>query len=264
MTSRKKFVEIAEHLELSIFSGHLSVGDRIPSERALMGQFGVGRSTVREALFMLQRKGLLETRAGAAARVSRPDADTMVSDLSGAARHMLSQSDGVRHLQNARRLFETGLARHAAKHATDDDLKLLKSALDANEAAADQAKFERTDLTFHYTLAMISHNPVFTSIHHALMNWLAEQRSVSARAGATRSEIFHQHRAIYEAIASGDVAAAEDAMETHLSTVMRYYWQSMDTSRWRHGRQRAGGRQSVHVDAAIDVEDRAADVAGRV
>lgn len=228
MAVRKKFEEIAEHLELSIFSGHLSVGDKIPSERALMDQFGVGRSTVREALFMLQRKGLLETRAGAAARVSRPDADTMVSDLSGAARHMLSQPDGVRHLQNARRLFETGLARFAARHATKDDLATLKSALDANGAAADQATFERTDLTFHYTLAMISHNPVFTSIHHALMAWLAEQRSVSARAGATRSEIFQQHRAIYEAIAAADISAAEDAMEAHLATVSRYYWQAMD------------------------------------
>ncbi len=224
---RKKFEEIAEHLELSIFSGRLSVGDKIPSERALMDQFGVGRSTVREALFMLQRKGLLETRPGAAARVSRPDANTMVDDLSGAARHMLSQPDGVRHLQNARTLFEIGLARHAARHATEEDIRALKAALEANRAADDQPTFERTDLTFHYTLAMITHNPVFTTIHHALMAWLAEQRSVSARAGATRSEIFEQHRGIYEAIEAGDSVAAEEAMEAHLTTVARYYWQAM-------------------------------------
>jgi len=237
---RKKFEEIAEHLELSIFSGRLSVGDKIPSERALMDQFGVGRSTVREALFMLQRKGLLETRPGAAARVSRPDADTMVDDLSGAARHMLSQPDGVRHLQNARTLFEIGLARYAAKHATEEDLKALKSALDANGAAMDQPTFQRTDLTFHYTLAMITHNPVFTSIHHALMAWLAEQRSVSARAGATRSEIFEQHRAIYEAIAAGDAVAAEEAMETHLATVARYYWQAMNPAEATAARKSQG------------------------
>ena len=84
MAVRKKFEEVAEHLELAIFSGRLSVGDKIPSERALMDQFGVGRSTVREALFMLQRKGLLETRPGAPARVSRPDADTLIDDVSGA------------------------------------------------------------------------------------------------------------------------------------------------------------------------------------
>ncbi len=49
--ARKKFEEIAEHIELSIFSGRMSVGDKIPSERELMIQFGVGRSTVREKNF---------------------------------------------------------------------------------------------------------------------------------------------------------------------------------------------------------------------
>ena len=222
--SRKKFEEIAEHIELAIFSGRFAVGDKIPSERELMVQFGVGRSTVREALFSLQRKGLLTARAGAAAIVSRPDTNTMIDDLSGAARHMLSQPDGMRQLQHARMLFEIGLARSAAKNADDDDVKLLKEALDANGAAEDQPTFVQTDLTFHYTLAMISHNPIFTSLHHALMEWLADQRSTSARAGATRTEIFSQHRAIYEAVAAHDPVAAENAMETHLTTVAHYYW----------------------------------------
>jgi GntR family transcriptional repressor for pyruvate dehydrogenase complex len=224
---RKKFEEIAEHIELAIFSGRMAIGDKIPSERELMLQFGVGRSTVREALFSLQRKGLLTARPGAAARVSRPDADTLIDDLSGAARHMLSQPDGVRQLQNARMLFEIGLARSAAKNAGDEDIALLREALEANGAAEDQTTFVRTDLTFHYTLAMISHNPVFTSIHHALMGWLADQRSTSARAGATRAEIFAQHKAIYDAIRDHDPIAAENAMEAHLTTVARYYWQAM-------------------------------------
>jgi GntR family transcriptional repressor for pyruvate dehydrogenase complex len=228
--SRKKFEEIAEHIELSIFSGRMSVGHKISSERELMNQFGVGRSTVREALFSLQRKGLIAARPGAAARVSRPDADTLIDDLSGSARHMLSQPDGVRQLQNARMLFEIGLARNAARQATREDLKILREALEANGLASDQPSFVRTDLTFHYTLAMVSHNPIFTSIHHALMGWLSDQRLTSARAGATRAEIFAQHLAIYDAIEAGDTAAAEDAMETHLTTVARYYWQAMSTT----------------------------------
>lgn len=238
--ARKKFEEIAEHIELSIFSGRMSVGDKIPSERELMIQFSVGRSTVREALFSLQRKGLLAARPGAAARVSRPDADTLIDDLSGSARHMLSQPDGVRQLQNARMLFEIGLARSAAKQATREDLKILREALDANGLAADQPTFVRTDLTFHYTLAMITHNPIFTSIHHALMGWLADQRAMSARAGATRVEVFAQHQAIYDAIEARDTAAAEDAMETHLATVARYYWQAMSTTDDGADRERIG------------------------
>lgn len=225
--SRKKFQEIAEHIELAIFAGRLSVGDKIPSERDLMQQFGVGRSTVREALFTLQRKGLLTARAGAAARVSQPDANTLIDDLSGAARHMLTRPNGVRELQDARMLFEVGLARSAAKHASEDEIEALRLALEANGAAEDQDTFVRTDLTFHYTLAMISHNAIFTSIHHALMEWLVNQRSMSVRAGATRADVFAQHKAIFEAISRRDAPAAEAAMESHLETVARHYWRAM-------------------------------------
>ena len=114
---RKKFQEISEHLELMIFQGKLQPGDKIPSERDLMAEFGAGRSSVREALFTLQRKGLLAVRPGAAARVTSPSTDTMVSELSGAARHLLRQPQGVRDLQNARALLEIGLSRHAALRA---------------------------------------------------------------------------------------------------------------------------------------------------
>ena len=229
--NRKKFEEVAEHLELAIFSGRLSVGDKVSSERDLMHQFGVGRSTVREALFTLQRKGLLTVNPGTAARVSRPDANTLVSDLTGVARHLLSQPGGVRQLQSVRALFEIGVARLAAKHATAADIEQLRLALEANGDAADQPTFTRTDLTFHYTIAMISHNPMFTSIHHALMAWLAEQRTVSARSGVAWPRVVEEHRAIFEAIAARDAEAAENAMERHLESVAQNYWQTMTAPR---------------------------------
>ena len=224
---RKRFEEIAEHVELLIFSGKLVVGDKIPSERELMERFGVGRSTVREALFTLQRKGLLNARPGAAARIARPTPQTMVSDLSGAARHLLSRPDGVRHLQHARALLEIGLARDVALHAGPNDIAKLSEAVEANGRALDQSTFEQTDLMFHYTLAMISHNPIFTSLSHALNEWLAEQRSVSARAGVSHHAVYLEHKAIHDAILRRDALAAEAAMETHLARVYRNYWKAV-------------------------------------
>jgi DNA-binding FadR family transcriptional regulator len=224
---RKRFEEIAEHIELLIFSGQLAVGDKISSERELMERFGVGRSTVREALFTLQRKGLLNVRPGAAARIARPTPQTLVSDLSGAARHLLSRPDGVRHLQHARALLEIGLARDVSLHAGDDDLPKLTEALEANRLAPDQKTFEQTDLMFHYTLAMISHNPIFTSLNHALNEWLAEQRSVSARAGTSHHAVYLEHKAIHDAILRRDAVAAEAAMEAHLAGVYRNYWKAV-------------------------------------
>jgi DNA-binding FadR family transcriptional regulator len=225
---RKRYLEIAEHIELQIFSGRLPEGSKIASERELMERFGVGRSTVREALFSLQRKGLLSGKAGAAARVTKPTPQTLVSDLSGAARHLLSQPDGIRHLQHARALFEVGLVRDVALHASESDLSTLRAALEANRLAieSDQKSFEHSDLMFHYTLAMIAHNPIFTSLNHALNEWLAEQRSISARAGVTRSEVYEQHKAVYEAILRRDAVGAQAAMETHLAAVYRNYWRA--------------------------------------
>ena len=222
---RKKFQVISEHLELMIFLGKLQPGDKIPSERDLMAQFGAGRSSVREALFTLQRKGLLAVRPGAAARVTSPSPDTLVSELSGAARHLLRQPQGVRDLQDARALFEVGLARRAALRATDEDIAELAKSLEANRVAADQEAFIQSDMLFHYTLAMIAHNGIFTSLNMALNEWLADQRRISSRSKITFAEVYEQHKAIYDGVAAHDVAAAEKAMEDHLEAVARNYWQ---------------------------------------
>ncbi|MBL8598943.1 MAG: FCD domain-containing protein [Devosia sp.] len=222
---RKKFQEISEHLELMIFLGKLQPGDKISSERDLMAQFEAGRSSVREALFSLQRKGLLAIRPGAAARVTSPSANTMVSELSGAARHLLRRPEGMRGLQEARALFEIGLSRRAAMRATREDLEQLAAALEQNRLADDQEEFIRTDMQFHYTLSMITHNDIFTSLNMALNEWLVDQRRVSARSKMTFAEAYEEHKAIYDAIAARDPIAAMVAMERHLDSVVERYWQ---------------------------------------
>ena len=94
----------------------------------------------------------------------------------------LSDVWGVRHLQEARLFFETGLAREAARTASDADIARLEQALAKNRAAFDDLEtFERTDVAFHYVLAEIPSNPVFVAIHEAVAAWLTEQRNISLR-----------------------------------------------------------------------------------
>jgi DNA-binding FadR family transcriptional regulator len=166
---RKLYEDVAEHLEQMIRDAAVSPGDQLPSERDLMAQYGVGRPAVREALFHLQKMGVIEVRSGERARVTRPTPEVVVDGLAGAARHLLAEPDGVRQFQSARTFFEIGLARHAASHATEADLRQLKAALDANrQSIGDLAKFERTDVAFHYVLAVIPRNPIFTALHSAI------------------------------------------------------------------------------------------------
>lgn len=224
---RKRYEEIVDHVQLMIFSGALGIGDQLPSERELMDRFGVGRSSVREALFALGRMGLISVSTGAPARVVSPDIRVLLRDLTGAVRHLMVAPEGIRQLQQARALLEIGLAREAAARATDEDIVRLKQALDENEASigGSVSEFERTDLAFHYAIATVAANPIFTGLLNGLAEWLAEQRSTTVRAGATPVPVFADHKAIYEAIAARDIVAAPAAMQRHLDNVVRTYWE---------------------------------------
>jgi len=224
---RKLYEEIVERIETAIHEGDYAPGDQLPAERELMETYGVGRSSVREALFALQRMGLVTINSGERARVALPTPSTMITELSGMARHLLAQPGGVHHFQQARLLFETGVAQLAAEHATDDDVARLGAALEANRKAIGKTPaFERTDVAFHYVLAEIPKNPIFTALHTALVEWLTEQRSTSLRARGAERAACRAHERIFKAVAARDPDAAGVAMRDHLSQVAQYYWKS--------------------------------------
>ena len=223
---RKLYEEIVDRLETQIHGGSYAPGDQLPSEREIMETYGVGRTAVREALFALHKMGLITISSGERARVIAPSPQALIGELAGAARHFLSHRQGVRQFQQARALFEIGLARGAALHATPADVAALEQALAANKRAiADERQFERTDVAFHYVLAMIPGNPIFTALHAAIAEWLLEQRTTSIRARGSARAAYRAHARIFAAIAARDAAAAQQAMEDHLDEVTRYYWQ---------------------------------------
>lgn len=220
---RKLYEDVAENLERMIQEGEFAPADLLPSERDLMRQFGVGRPAVREALFHLRKMGLVEIRSGERARVTRPTPQFVIGALAGTARHMLAAPGGVGDFQHARTFFEAGLARHAALHATDKEIAEFEAALLANrEAIGDLKLFERSDVAFHYVLAVIPRNPIFTAIHAALAEWLLEQRQTTLAPGQDVIA-YEAHRAIFEAVAARDPDRAEKAMRAHLEYVARRY-----------------------------------------
>lgn len=223
---RKLYEEVASRIEEMIHVGRFSPGDRLPSEKEIMEELGVGRSAVREAMLSLQKMGLVTVRSGERARVTTPTANVLVHELSGAARLLLAQEGGVQKFQEARALFEIGLARLAAEQATPEDLRELKTALENNKASiGDNFVFMQTDVAFHYVIAAIPRNPIFTSLHDAVVGWLTEQRATSGRAPTADRDAYAAHERIYDAIAAHDPAEAQRAMQDHLAQVSKYYWQ---------------------------------------
>jgi GntR family transcriptional regulator, sialic acid-inducible nan operon repressor len=222
---KRLYEQVAERLEAGILQGVYPPGEQLPSERDLMREFGVGRPAVREALFHLAKMGLIEVRSGERALVTRPTAKVVFESIAGAARVMLLEPGGVRNFQQAREFLEVGLARSAAESATEDDLQGLKSVLDANrQAIGDNERFQTTDVAFHYALAVIPRNPIFTALHDAFAEWLVKQRQITLSVGGQNEIAYEAHQAIYEAIARRDPDTAEQEMRAHLQQVTRSYW----------------------------------------
>ena len=225
---RRLYEDVASGLEAMIHDGALQPGDPLPSERELTVQYGVGRTAVREALFHLQKMGVIELKSGERAKVTRPTPEVVVEGLSGAARHMLNQPDGIKQFQDARAFFEIGLARHAAKHATAADLRALGAALETNrQSIGDLAKFEQTDVDFHYVLALIPGNPIFPALHSAIAEWLVEQRHVTLAYPGQNKIAYRAHKAIHDAITARDADRAERVMRAHLGQISSAYWRAM-------------------------------------
>jgi len=116
-----------------IAEGTYPRGTLLPPERELMRLFGIERPSIREALFALNRMGLVTISSGERVRITTPTPDRLITELSGAVRHFLT------HLR-------------------------LDHALRPNaEARGDASRFERTDVGFHYVLATMTGNPIFTA-----------------------------------------------------------------------------------------------------
>lgn len=192
-----------------------------------MANFQVGRTAVREALFTLQRRGLVAMQSGERANVTLPTSRAVVGELATVVRFHLASRAGAAEFQGARMLFETGLVRLAAETATGADIGSLEEKLAANRAAlARPEAFIDTDVAFHLGVAEIGRNSIFIALHEALSKWLRGQRASSATVAGSPEAAYTAHCRIFEAIAAHDADRAAHEMRTHLDQVADYVRQA--------------------------------------
>jgi GntR family transcriptional repressor for pyruvate dehydrogenase complex len=225
---RRRALEVADEIERMIRSGEYRAGERLPSEAELSKRLSVGRPSVREALFMLQFRGLVETTNGARATVTAPGADFFLRQMSDVAINLARLPDGQKHLEEVRLVFESGVAWLAAQTATPDDIARLEAALAANAAAAgDREQLVRSDVAFHYEIVRIVRNPVFNAFHDVLVEWLIGQRTTTISLPDADRLSLRDHTAICAAVASRDPARAYHEMASHLRLISRLYDEAM-------------------------------------
>ena len=218
---RKRADEIAEHIERAISTGEFKEGDAMPSEKELAERFGVGRPSVREALFILQQQGLVEIASGARARVTAPSGKFLSGQMGELIASLSSTGQGQDHMEQARLLFEAGVAWQAAQIATDEDIERLQArrSTPTPRRSADIGDFIRTDVAFHYELAAITRNPVFIVVHEVLVGWLIDQRTTTIHMPDADSLSVRDHTAIYEAVAAREPMRAFHEMASHLRLI---------------------------------------------
>jgi GntR family transcriptional repressor for pyruvate dehydrogenase complex len=206
--------EVVERLVRLILDQGLRPGDRLPSERQLMAQFGVGRSSLREAMKALSVLGVVDVSVGSGAFVADGVASVLTKPLAWA---LLMGDKDARDLAEARQAIEGELAALAAERATDEELAAIGERLALMRATLDDAEaFTRYDLEFHLAIARAAHSEVLYRVvqilRHLLHDWFLE---VYSRVEDKRSFLAH-HAPIYEAIRARDAASARRAMIEHL------------------------------------------------
>lgn len=153
----RAYEQLAGLLRERINSGDLRVGDRLPSETALAKQAGVSRSTVREALRILEQGGLVE-RASPRIMVVADRSD--VPAFRELRRELRRHNVTFHHLHESMMTLDPELARFAAIRADRSDLRELQQLIAEQENHLDHlAEWSRLDVEFHAQVAEMSANP---------------------------------------------------------------------------------------------------------
>lgn len=203
--------QVRRGLEARLESGDFPLGAKLPPEADLMALFGVGRSTIREAIRSLAHLGVLDVRQGAGtyARSLPSQTDPLSNRLRRAH---------LRDVYAVRRLLEVEINRLAAIHRTPSDLTRLTETLareDHARAVGDESAKVDAAVDFHLALVAAAHNPVLADLYRTFTGVL-RQSVVTDPANHSVAEGCDGgfHHTLLAAVASGDAAAAA-AMTSH-------------------------------------------------
>lgn len=211
------YAGIAAQIHRLIADGRLKPGDRLPPERELAEVFGVSRTSVRDAIRVLETQGLLESRHGDGTVVREIPIDAIVNPLADA---LAAGKDLTADLFDMRKMLEPPLARAAALRATDEDIRAMEEILDrqGGRVAVGEIAIEE-DNAFHYRIAAASKNQVVLRTIDILMDLLRESRVRSLQGPGRSEKSLAGHRRILEAVRRHDPDEAAEAMRVHIEEI---------------------------------------------
>lgn len=208
--------EVSSQIARHIMENRLPPGSKLPSERQLVEQFGVGRSSVREALRTLEQAGLVTIKAGLQGGnyVAEPDHNRAANALS-----VVMWIDGatMEEALTAREIIEGNVARLAAMNATEEDLRKMATTIAETEKDLDSVEnYLASNLAFHVALAEAARNKVLLAMMHSTVQLMDRAlKAIVMNKDLIRTAVAG-HKDIHEAISRRDGQAAEAALIVHV------------------------------------------------
>lgn len=211
--------QVEDQLRQAILSGALGIGKKLPPEAALAVEFGVSRTTVREALRSLASDGLIEKipGAGGGSFVRSVDHHSLGSELSEDIENLLRLGSIEYHeVVAVRRMLEVPAARAAATRRSDAEMAELEAIVAEGKAlSVDDPSVPELDARFHAVIAHASRNRVLAAFVYALHEVTEPVHHLDLNRETGR-QTYRQHQALVRAIKKQDPDAAETAMLSHL------------------------------------------------
>lgn len=219
--SRSLSEELVNALTEKIQRSELRPGEKLPTESEIMGEYGVSRTVVREAISRLQAARLVETRHGIGTFLLAPESSESFQLTTSNVVTMLD----VMAVLELRITVESDAARLAALRRSDADLARMRETLDAfqSQIVAPNSNTINHDLNFHKAVAVATGNRYF----HDILEQMGA--TVIPRTRVNTAELAHddqkaylehvnrEHEDIYDAIYRRDANGAQAAMHIHLT-----------------------------------------------
>jgi GntR family transcriptional repressor for pyruvate dehydrogenase complex len=215
---------VVDQLSRAIHLGRFLAGDKLPPERELAKQLGVSRTTVREAVKVLEGAGLVRSKRGAAGGLSVLEQKTSAASL---RKTLTERLQAITEIYDYRLAIECAAARLASVRRDEKDLaelarhlermaELMVLDIDRNnsEKLAAVSQFMALDSEFHLGIARAARNSyLLAAIEDTRAAMFSPVGAIFRRIG-DKSNAYHA--AIFTAIESGDAIAAEKAMAAHI------------------------------------------------
>lgn len=207
--------QVADHLEqLILTSPSMENVEKLPSEQQLASEYNVSRPVIREALKLLQERGLVSLKNGIGAFITKPEAQNVLAPIS---RIMQMNNISDDDLTDIRGILEVYAAAKAAENGTAEDFK----ALEANYQAFTDTHLslrERValDREFHILVAKASGNALLEMFSEVLTSLLDAYMGKGVLIEGGVDDAILRHRRIIDAIISRNSAEAEKAMQEHV------------------------------------------------